>query len=136
MTLGGDTGFLIGVIEQQKVALEYWQQVLDEQSVLFISTISINELLTYYYKRGKGDTAKKLIEEIQLLGSAIFVPVDIEIAERSAGYRYGLGIPTVDSIVLATFVQHLCDVILTTDSHFEGVAKQDIIKVNMIRQSR
>ncbi len=31
MTLGGDTGFLIGVIEQQKVAVEYWQQVLDER---------------------------------------------------------------------------------------------------------
>jgi len=133
MTLGGDTGFLIGIIEQQRVAVEYWQQVLDEQSFLFISTISINELLTYYYKRGKGDMAKKLIEEILLLGNAIFVPVDREIAERSAGYRYGLGIPTVDSVVLATLVQHSCDVVLTTDSHFEGAAKQDIIKVKMIQ---
>jgi predicted nucleic acid-binding protein len=133
MTQGGDTGFLIGVIERQKVAVEYWQQVLDERSVLFISTISINELLTHYYKRGKGDIARKLIEEILLLGNATFVPVDKEIAERSAGYRYGLGIPTVDSILLATFVQHSCDVILTTDSHFEGAAEQDIIKVKMIQ---
>jgi len=113
--------------------VEYWQQVLDEQSVLFISTISINELLTHYYKRGKGDIAKKLTDEVLLLGNTIFVPVNKEIAELSAGYRYGLGIPTVDSIVLATFVQHSCDVILTTDSHFEIVANQNIIKVKMIK---
>jgi len=133
MILGGDTGFLIGVIERQKVVLEYWQQVLDEQSVLFVSTISINELLTYYYKRGKGDMAKKLIEEVQLLGNAIFVPVSKEIAERSAGYRHGLGIPTVDSIILATFVHHSCDVVLTTDSHLEVAVKQGIIKIEMIQ---
>jgi len=132
MILGGDTGFLIGVIERQKVVLEYWQQVLDGQSVLFVSTISINELLTYYYKRGKGDMAKKLIEEVQLLGNAIFVPVSKEIAERSAGYRHGLGIPTVDSIILATFVQHSCDAALTTDSHLEVAVKQGIIKIKMI----
>jgi predicted nucleic acid-binding protein len=84
------------------------------------------------YKRGKGDVAKKLIEEIMLLENAIFVSVDGEVAERSAGYRYGLGIPTVDSIILATFVQHSCDVILTNDNHFEVAAKQDIIKIKMI----
>ena len=135
MTQGGDTGCRFGVIEQQKLAMEYWQQVLDERSALFLSAISINELLTHYYKRGKGDMAKKLIEGIQLLGNAIFVPVDKEIAERSAGYRYGLGIPTVDSIVLATFVQHACDVVLTTDSHCECAANQGIVKVRIIRQS-
>jgi len=133
MILGGDTGFLIGVVEQQKVALEYWQQVLDEQSVLFVSTISINELLTYYYKRGKGDMAKKLIEDVQLLGNTIFVPVSKEIAERSAGYRHGLGIPTVDSIILATFVQHSCYIVLTTDSYLEVASKQGIIKIEMVQ---
>lgn len=132
MNLGGDTGFLIGVIEKQKTAWEYWQQVLNEQSILFISTISINELLTYYYKRGKGDIAKKFIDKIILLGNANFVPLDKEIAERSAGYRYGLDIHTMDSIILATFVCHSCDLLLTTDSDLEKAAKQNIIKVKII----
>ena len=78
------------------------------------------------------DIAKKLIEAIMLLENAIFVPVDGEIAERSARYRYGLGIPTVDSIILATFMQHLCNVVLTNDNHFEVASKQDIIKIKMI----
>jgi len=64
MKLGDDTGFLIGVIEQNAVALHHWQGVLDGRHRLVLSTLTIHELLVHYYKRGQGDTVKQLIAQI------------------------------------------------------------------------
>lgn len=132
MTLGGDTGFLIGVIELNETALHHWQGVLDGRHRLVLSTLTIHELLGHYYKRGQGDTVKQLIAQIRLLDNATFVPVDEVIAERAAGYRHGLGMPAMDSLILATFVEHGCDLVLSTDAHFQTAANQNIASVAIL----
>ncbi|MFN3422640.1 MAG: type II toxin-antitoxin system VapC family toxin [Armatimonadota bacterium] len=53
-------------------------------------------------------------------------------AERSAGYRHGLGLSTVDAIILATAVEEGCDEILTTDRDFIVAANQGIIGVKLL----
>jgi predicted nucleic acid-binding protein len=98
-----------------------------------LSTLTINELLTHYYKRGRGAEAKQFIVLIGSLDNARFVPVDETIAEHSAGYRHGLGIPTVDSVILATFVDAGCDLMLTTDPHMQRADAQGIIKVVLLK---
>ena len=133
MRIGGDTGLLIGAIEQADSALAYWQNVLSGEHELAMSTLTICELLAHYYKRGKGETARKLTREIRALSNVQFVPVDHRIAERAAGYRYGLGIPTVDATVLATCVEVGCDLVLTTDSHFQIAADQGIANIEFVR---
>jgi len=60
------------------------------------------------------------------------VPVSVEISMRSARYRHGLGIPTVDSIILTTFFSAGCELALGTDGHFEKGAEQALIEVEML----
>lgn len=132
MTLGGDTGFLVRVIEGFSDAASFWEQVTTGASDLVLSCLSINELLTHYYKRGRGDEAKEMIALIAALGNGWFVAADRAIAERSAGYRYSLGIPTVDSVILATFVEAGCDLMLTTDPHMQRADPQGIVKVLLL----
>ena len=68
----------------------------------------------------------KLIPNVQL------VPVTSEIAEESAKYRHSLGIPTIDSMILTTFILQGCKESVATDKHFEKAAEQNSIKVKLI----
>ncbi len=132
MFLGADTGFLIALANKKYGVIEVWESVKRKENELIISTITLNELLVHFYKRGQSQEAKNLIEIAKQIENIHFVPVTVEIAEVSAGYRHGLGIPTVDSLLLATFIINKCKKIYTTDSHFKIVREQKIIEIVML----
>ena len=134
MFLGADTGFLIALANRLPQALEAWETVRSGENNLVISTVSINELLVYFYKRDKPAAARNLIDVAKTLKNIALIPVSLKIAELSAGYRYGLGIPTIDSIVLATFKNKKCEKLYTTDSHFRIVKELGIIEVIFLDQ--
>jgi predicted nucleic acid-binding protein len=60
------------------------------------------------------------------------VPVSIEIAARSARYRHGMGLPMVDSVILATFLERDCDKMLSTDEDFRIVDEQKVLPVEFL----
>ena len=59
-------------------------------------------------------------------------PVSVGISARSAGYRHGMGLPTVDAVILSTFVERACSRMLTTDSHFHIVHEQKVLEVEFL----
>lgn len=132
MYLGSDTGLLIAIANKIPQALELWETIRSGESHLFLSTVSINELLVHFYKRGERIAAENLIKITKSLKHIAIIPVSLRIAELSAGYRYGLGIPTIDSIILATFVRQKCEKMYTNDSHFSIVKDKKIIEVVFI----
>lgn len=136
MKIGADTGFLVGLVEDDPVASRYWDSILKGQDQLVLSVMSINELLTYCYKRGTGHLGKRAIEWLQELANVSIEPVTLQIAEMGAGYRHGLGMSTADALVLATFVLTGCDLVLSRDEDFKLPAEQGIIVLEMLgRQS-
>jgi predicted nucleic acid-binding protein len=44
---------------------------------------------------------------------------------------HGLGIPAVDSVILAGMLDAKCEIIYTTDSHFETVVKKGVSIMNL-----
>jgi len=128
MHLGADTGFLIAIANKVPQALELWGTIRSGKNNLVLSTVSINELLVHFYKRGMRNAAESLIRVAKDLKHISIVPVSLSIAELSAGYRHGLGLPTIDSIILATFVNRKCKSMYTGDSHFQIVKEKKLLK--------
>jgi predicted nucleic acid-binding protein len=134
MHLGADTGFLIAIANKIPQALEQWETIRSGENHLFLSTVSINELLVHFYKRGRRNAAENLIKIAKELKHISIVPVSLNIAELSAGYRHGLGLPTIDSIILATFIKKKCTRIYTNDSHFQIVKERKLVEVVFINK--
>jgi len=132
MKIGADTGFLIALTADHPQALRYWYQIISGKSSLVLSGLSINELLTYCYKRGTGDTARVLVEQLKDLATIDIEPVSLEIAEKGAGFRHGLGMSTADAIILATLVLAGCDLLLTQDDDFAPVQEQGLLAVEWL----
>lgn len=132
MYLGADTGLLIAIANKVPEAIELWETIRSGKNHLFLSTVSINELLVHFYKRGRRNAAESLIKIARELSHISIVPVSLNIAELSAGYRHGIGLPTIDSIILATFVDRKCKSMYTSDSHFQIVKEKKIVDVVFI----
>ena len=69
---------------------------------------------------------------MQELPSITVVPVSVAIATDSARYRAGVGLATVDSIILATFLASGCELALTTDSDFSIINERNILPVEIL----
>ncbi len=71
------------------------------------------------------DAVNRLIENIMSLCRISWLD-NIEINYLAAGLAQGLGIPAVDSLILAGFILNSAETIYTTDSHLEKYVKNGV----------
>ncbi len=127
-----DTSFFRQLMLGHPQAVDVWLEAVHSGCLLIVSTIVLHELLVLYYREGKPEIGRRFVSLLQKSTWVRIVPVSIPIAEKSAGYRHGLGLSTVDSVILATGVEENCDELLTTDRHFVAAESQGIVKVTLL----
>ncbi len=132
MLLGLDTGIFISHHNQTPRALAIWNEYAAGEHVLVISTLSLNELFTYFIKRSLIGIAEEWLYQMRTATNIRLVNVSPEIAAQAARYRLGLQLPTVDAIILTTFLLHRCDLMITTDSHFQVIQQPNLIPVEYL----
>lgn len=132
MVLGADTGFLVAYANDHPGAVEIWQEVTDGLHTLVVSALTIHEILVYFYRRGDGDKGQEWIDLMVEADNIALAPVSVEIAARSARYRHGMGLPTVDSVILSTFLEFGCEKILSSDEDFRIVDQQGVLPVEFM----
>ena len=132
MLLGADTGFFVSYANQHPRALAIWQELIDGLHTLVVSTLTINEILVYFYQRGQTEKGQGWVALMVETDNIEVVPVSVKIASRSARYRHGLGLPTVDSVILATFLERGCERMLSTDNDFRIVDEQKVLPVEFL----
>ena len=129
---GCDSGFFLLLGTGYLTAQQIWLEAASGGCELVMSTLSIHEVLVIHYRRGKVKEAREFRRLIYSAPWLRIVPVFPSIAERSAGYRHGLNLPTVDAIILATAVEEGCEEILTTDRDFLAAHDRGVINVRLL----
>ena len=132
MVIGVDTGFFIELAKDNSEVTNIWNKVLGGDEKLIVSVISLNELCVYFYRTGDIEKKDRLIDLIKSIPNVELVPVTAKISEESAKYRHSLGIPTVDSLILTTFILQGCKEIIATDPHFKKAEEQKLVKVKLL----
>lgn len=132
MLLGVDTGFFVAYANNHPRALTVWQELADGLHTLVVSTLTIHEILVYLYRRGNGDRGQEWVTLMEETPSIEVIPVSVQIAARSARHRHGMGLPTADSVILATFLESGCDSMLSTDDDFRIVDEQNLLPVEFL----
>jgi len=123
--IGFDTGFFFKLLKGDRRAIEIFQNI-DDDTELCISSLTIFELVKLSLKGTlEKQGVNQLIENMMVLGRIVWID-NVEIIKSAASLSHGLGIPTVDSLILAGFVANKTNVIYTTDSHFEKFEKKGV----------
>ena len=123
--VGIDTGFFVRLMKGDSKPVEFWTSLANSDTLPVISVLTLGELLYISFRLGQPDKGKELVDSIEK--SARVLPVDRPIAEKGASLKAGLGIPYIDSIILATFMIFGCREIHTTDrNHFAEIKNKGI----------
>jgi predicted nucleic acid-binding protein len=115
----------VKLLKGDRRAITLFEQI-DEDADLCASCLTIFELkrLSLRGELGK-DAVNQLIEHILSLCRISWID-NVEINGIAAGLSHGLGIPAVDSLILAGFILNGSETIYTTDSHLEKYVKKGI----------
>lgn len=129
--VGLDTGFFVEILEGHKKAIQVWRELFKGEEEAVCSILSLFELERLYLK-GKitqegNNTLQKTVPGV----CKIFRLNDKEIMYTAARMSHGLGMPAVDSLILAGFIREGAQKIYTTDGHFETYKKKDVVIVNL-----
>jgi predicted nucleic acid-binding protein len=122
---GLDTGFFVKLLKGDRQAITLFEQ-MDEDADLCVSCLTIFELKRLSLRGAlEKDAVDQLIENILLLCRISWIN-NVEIHDVAAGLSHGLGIPAVDSLILAGFILNGSEIIYTTDSHLEKYIKKGV----------
>ena len=122
---GLDTGFFVKLLKGERQAITLFEQ-MDEDADLCVSCLTIFELKRLSLRGAlEKDAVNQLIENILLLCRISWIN-NVEIHDVAAGLSHGLGIPAVDSLILAGFILNGSEIIYTTDSHLEKYIKKGV----------
>jgi predicted nucleic acid-binding protein len=99
---------------------------MDEDADLCVSCLTIFELKRLSLRGAlEKDAVNQLIDNILLLCSISWID-NVDLHDVAAGLSHGLGIPAVDSLILAGFILNGSEIIYTTDSHLEKYVKKGV----------
>ncbi len=126
-----DTSILVEIDRQNKEAVFFLQELLIGKHELFISTITVAEILTGSYLRK--NTHASLLVAKDILNNFLWIDVDGETAEIVAQLYAKLflekkqeQIEYADVLIAGCFLRAHCDVLLTLN-------KKDFILVDLLK---
>ena len=122
---GLDTGFFVKLLKGDRQVGKLFEQ-MDDETDLCASCLTIFELKRLSLRGAlEKDAVNQLIDNILSLCRISWLD-NIEIHDVAAGLSHGLGIPAVDSLILAGFILNGSETIYTTDSHLEKYVKKGV----------
>ena len=122
---GLDTGFFVKLLKGDRQAGRLFER-MDDDTDLCISCLTIFELKRLSLRGAlEKDAVNKLIDNIMLLCRISWID-NVGIQDVAASLSHGLGIPAVDSLILAGFLLNGSETIYTTDSHLEKYVKKGV----------
>jgi predicted nucleic acid-binding protein len=126
--IGLDTGFFIELLNGNEEAVSLWKSGLDDEVELVVSSLTLFEIERLGLK-GKLRGIDTILDAIQGVTSVVWL--DLGILSLAARLSHGLGVPAVDSLILASLVSWDAREIWTTDAHFEAYQSKKVLVRNL-----
>jgi predicted nucleic acid-binding protein len=115
--IGLDTGFFVELVRGNKQALDVFDQISEGEEEACISCLTLYELKKLSLRDSIPlETGATLIDNVMSFCSVSWLD-NLQTHELAAGFSHGLGIPGIDSLILAGLVTSSTDKIYTTDKH-------------------
>lgn len=131
MRIGTDTGFYVELLRGHPTPIDTWKQLMEGESEGVCSALSLFELKRLGLKGKVPENAvDALLEAIPAICRILWIP-EPDLLTYAARLSHGLGIPSMDSLILAGMLDAKCEVIYTTDSHFEAYIKKGVSIMNL-----
>jgi predicted nucleic acid-binding protein len=128
LMIGLDTGFFLELLKGHQVAVTIWTAGLSDEADLIVSCLSLFEIERLGLK-GAIQGGQVILESVSDMCRVVWLNQDV--LSQGARFSHGLGIPAMDSLILASLVLTGCTEIYTTDSHIEAYRSSTVTVRNL-----
>jgi len=123
--IGLDTGFFLRFLENDPTAVQTWRDIVGGEEAV-VSSLTLFELKRLSLKGMVDAPAFEVMNDAIAAVCKIQWIDNTDVLMAGAGISHGLGIPAMDSLILAGFLAHGADTILTTDAHLARYKKKGV----------
>jgi predicted nucleic acid-binding protein len=127
--IGLDTGFFVEFLRANPEAVSVWKALIEGDTEGVVSCLTLFELERLGLKKGI-EGAATLLEAIPAVCKVSWLR-EPETLSKAAALSHGLGIPAVDSLILAGFLASETQTVFTTDRHLEAYKKKGVNIINL-----
>jgi predicted nucleic acid-binding protein len=127
--IGLDTGFFIELLDGNEQAVNLWKSGIEDDTEFAVSSLTLFEIARLGLK-GKLGHPEAVMDAINNVTEVVWL--DRDMLDAAARISHGLGIPAMDSLILACLASKDCAEIYTTDSHLEAY-RSNKIRVRNLR---
>ena len=131
--IGLDTGFFVEFLRANPLAVAAWESLIENNAEAVVSCLTLFELERLGLKRAI-EGAETLLEAVPAVCTVLWIQ-EPDTLSKAAALSHGLGIPAVDSMILAGFLTLMAQTIYTTDKHMEAYRKKGVEIVNLRTRS-
>ena len=133
MKIGFDTGFFVLLAKGDKKSVELLSSLKTPARTGVISALTIFELKRLILM-GKVDkkVTETYISQIPEVFRIVWVE-DIAVLEKAAALSVGVGLSSLDALILASLLEEGVEKIYTTDRDFEAYNKKGVEIINLRR---
>jgi predicted nucleic acid-binding protein len=126
--IGLDTGFFLELINGNEEAVSLWRSAVNDDVELVVSCLTLFEIERLGLKGMLRDW-ETVLEAIH--GVTLVVWLDRDVLSHSNRLSYGTGIPSMDTLILASLLSRDVGEIYTTDSDLESNASKGLSVRNL-----
>lgn len=116
-----------GSSKYSQLTFDLFRNIEDGNSTAKCSALVLSEVLVLPYRMGRYDAAREYEFLIKTFPNIDLIPVNSDIAAKSAKIRSKYNIPTPDSIHLANALAANCSLFITNDSGLKKINDIDVI---------
>ena len=127
---GLDTDFFIKFLENNQEAVRVWKGIMEGEEAA-VSCLTLYELKRLSLKGKINEKALVIIlTAVSSLCRIVWLN-EQDILLMGANLSHGLGIPSIDALILAGLLKSGAKIIYTTDSHIQAYQKKDVTVVRL-----
>jgi predicted nucleic acid-binding protein len=127
--IGLDTGYFVEFLRGNREAVSVWKALIEGDEEGVVSCLTLFELERLGLKKVI-EGAATLLEAIPAVCKVLWLQ-EPETLSRAAALSHGLGIPVVDSLILAGFLASMVQTVYTTSRRLEAYKKKGVNIVNL-----
>ena len=129
MKIYADTWFLVEVINKEKNAARLLEEIEKGSHELYISAISLAEILTILYQKGKTQLAENIYAYLLSTDHIRVLSITPDMCVKLAKIKHSFGLSLVDAAMLATYKISGAEVFIAKDSDYINAVKQNYVEI-------
>ena len=125
-----DTWFLLELYKKSDKANDIFRNILKGKDSIVIPTVSLMELIRVSIMRGeKLSKIESMLNELKATQKVQLMVLDELVAKEAAKISVSFNVPTVDSIIVGSYILSEADILLSNDEDIKKLSKRKIVNI-------